>query len=98
LYRQKASTHHGIILNADAAAHPGALGRALPGQGRSARRRLLYPDAGLQVGHAEPARLWPGVRVRTQADLERTGGVGLAAHARWPPTRARRLEPGGPPG
>src|SRR5678815_5284917 len=67
------------------------------GQGRSAVDHVLYADAGFPFGHAKSACIRTSFYRRTQADLERPRGIGLAATARWPRAGTRRLEQGDPP-
>src|SRR5262249_44682555 len=74
------------------------LGRAISGQRRSAFNWLLYENARFQFGHAEPARVRPGVNRRPQVDLERAWGIRVATDAGWPQPGARRMEPRAPSG
>src|SRR5882724_8539267 len=81
------------ITSYDTGFHCGVLGCSISGQRCSAGNFLLSADAWFQSGHAEPARLRPSFNRRPEVDLERSWGIRVPTNARWPSTRARRMEP-----
>ena len=78
------------ITSYDTGFHCGVLGCSISGQRCSAGNYLLYADAWLQSGHAEPARFRPGFNWRPQVNLERSRASGSR-----PMPDGRQQEPGG---